>query len=547
MNTSSISLKIQHILARVDTQFIGRILLLIVGYELLARLFWGTKLSESAYFEPVLLVQLFQDPSFIVLSVLTIFILAIEFIRNRRTTTDSSILSWAQMTDATQSRYLLGIVALTFCWAFAFNEYNFYYDQPHLIDRLIILALSLLVFWKPIFVVPFTAYCMMYISQYEYPTTFFYSWTDKRLVMQSLILFSVFILLRPILSLKFRHYLFVLLVMIASFYVFPAIGKINLGTFPFQWIFENNLGHLVASAYANGWLNNLTEDQLTSIIQFTSDFRVLLQIITIIIELVPFALIVNRRLMIGIILSLISLHIGIFISSGIFFWKWIILDLSLIGLLISIRHKDWLQSWFQPKYIIVFVVLILGAPQYFSPHVLAWFDTEVNNFYEFQAVDADGNIFDLERGFFAPYDIVFAQSRFHKINPYPVLVGAYGAQGDFAIFDMLRVITNNQDVKNSITENGKVNFQETQFAKFEAFLTQFLQNYNQQLERRVLVSPIYPPHHILSYDGKEPAETNIKRPIAEIRVRYIETWLNRETLEIVTDEIIHTIPITNGE
>ena len=100
----------------------------------------------------------------------------------------------------------------------------------------------------------------------------------------------------------------------------------------------------------------------------------------------------RRNLTLEWLLGYELLHIGIFLMSGICFWKWILLNIGLI-ILMKKLDENCLRTVFSRKYFILSLIVILCSPLYFKPVWLAWFDTKFNNYYRVEVIGESGSAY----------------------------------------------------------------------------------------------------------------------------------------------------------
>ena len=61
------------------------------------------------------------------------------------------------------------ILLFTGAWAFSAYDYNFYFDQTHYVDRLLLIAFAMLVLVHPGFVLPFLLEAIAIAYQFHHP------------------------------------------------------------------------------------------------------------------------------------------------------------------------------------------------------------------------------------------------------------------------------------------------------------------------------------------------------------------------------------------
>lgn len=493
------------------------------------------RLSGQDYRQPLILVSALRNEG--VLALLAIFFICLIANYVKRSP-GYGLFTWRYLQSQIFGiQFFILLAAAVITWTFAFYELNLYYNQPHLFDRLLLILLAALVAFSPLFVLPFVAYALVMLGQFEFPASLLYSLTDKRLVIDILVLFAAFLPLLPWLKKQTaRVFTFVLLVMVASFYVFPAIKKLTIGDSPWDWILGNDLGLLFVSSYQNGWVSFLSVEQVVSIGNVISAWAIPLQIAAFTTEVAPILMIANRKLAMWILATCASLHLMIFFSSGIFFWKWMLMDLALVLLLFINRHNESFKAIFSPKRLLLFIPAVLAASFYFSPASLGWFDSPVNNFFTFYAKTEDGHTYRLPAAFFKPYDLPFTQNRFYFLNENPTFSGTYGVQLSEPAWEASMAINAPEQAGSVIDEFGRVSFDSSRRDDFLNFLTLWVQNYNAMPRAAVLPAFLTPLPHIITFPSKSTLPSGAR--ISELEVRYVVTIFLDDQIYVLEDQVI---------
>ncbi|TCR66932.1 hypothetical protein [Rhizobium sp. BK376] len=120
------------------------------------------------------------------------------------------------------------------------------------------------------------------------------------------------------------------------------------------------------------------------------------------------------------------MHVGIFVLTGIFFWKWIILNAAFVfsfTLLAKRNAVDFSTRFYG-------CVVVVAAPLAFHVVTLAWYDTGALNESQFEAVTMDGRILPVPSNFFLDSSIDVAQQSFsHPYNGF-LPTGTWGTTAD---------------------------------------------------------------------------------------------------------------------
>ncbi len=190
-------------------------------------------------------------------------------------------------------------------------------------------------------------------------------------------------------------------------YFYSGWKKIFLGDHFYSWFLYNDTGNLILNAI--------------ELKQFPLSFSLFLSKITY--ETFEFFVIpANLIIFIGQLFALIALsrirwalwatlfydltHILIFLVSGIFFYKWILLNTSVVIALKTIEHKV-----ITPALKLLLISIILLAPTIFFVARLGWWDTPAVNVERFYALTSDGRQIEIPSNYFGAFSVRFAQQR----------------------------------------------------------------------------------------------------------------------------------------
>ena len=91
-------------------------------------------------------------------------------------------------------------------------------------------------------------------------------------------------------------------------------------------------------------------------------------------------------------------------------------------------------------------------------------------------------------------------------------------------------------------DNGKNRYDETRAEGLRDLLRVYAYNFNTNRQSFFLPALISPPLHIGSQPF--PDAYNFEYPIAEVRIRWIESFYDGDEVHILRDEIIDSMPIT---
>ena len=496
----------------------------------------GASLSEQGYGGGWILPEALQDPwswLFLTLS------LAVPLWRWRA-------LRWSALGGGVLRLYAAAL-GLLLVWLSSLYGYNYYYDQAHLADRALLWLLWGLLLWHPAGLGPLVWWAQLMQGQFQYPLGA-YSLTDLRPIYEQLMLLQIFLAAQvtlawmrprwPVLS----RWLPVLppfwalaLCLQAANYLGPGWGKLRLG-----WLWEDQLANFWLAAYSYGWLTSLGTERALALAAWLTRFNQPLLLLTLILELGVVFILWRRRLTLLLLLGMVGLHLAIVALSGIFFWKWILLDLLLFGVVWRQKPAEQAALYDRPVVLAAFL-LMLGSNLYFRPTSLYWYDTPLTQRFNVEVVTTTGDVYSLERNFLRPYQIIFAKEGFHVLNPEPFLVGTYGATSELAVQRALQAAERPEDLAAIGAQYGLRAANPVGQRQVDGFLRAYFQSYNQQRRFAGWLGPdhIQVERPAGAYDGQA--------PVARVQIRYLQSWYDGQQLWTVGDEIIHVTEIDGAD
>ena len=444
-----------------------------------------------------------------------------------------------------QIKALWAIFALLVVYKFGFNNYNFYYDQFFFLERILILALFILSLLKPAFIIPFTFLFLLTLSQYHYPLGG-YSITDIYPLINFFPLLISYLILKWAFFINELTFWRVFIVFHISYYLIPGIAKIEISPNLYEWIFYNDLSNLFNSSIEMGWLTELNKSTTDFISKQLNFLKVPLNLLTVVIEISGVYFLTKAKTF-RLYLALTSLfHLLIYLSSGIFFWKWIVINVAFILLSYSFERKKKFEKIFDLKPL-YFVIFALISPLFLRPLSLAWYDSKLVEKYEIYLSNNYGKDILVTGNFFKPYDKIFSQNRFSYLLNNKSLVGTYGSLGSdklfFSDFNPVDFIKENLNTdKNDFNKytlieknqfeylEGFNNYDPHKKSEFIKFLKNYLTNYNQSPNRylSLTVPHIHQPNN------------NFPRQIKGFKVFYKRIFHGENGIkQIKTEELIN--------
>jgi len=353
--------------------------------------------------------------------------------------------------------------------------------------------------------------------------------------MKMLVAFVAMLALSVLLKRDFGKAFFVLILCIqASGYWISGTGK-----FSSQWLLTDNIYYLLPATYANGWLAFLSPESLSQWTQWLGKLNWPMKIGTLMLEVGALFVLLRRNLTLLLLIGWISFHVGVFLVSGIAFWRWGLLELLILGLLIK-YPKEALFQVYSKSVFAVSLVLILGASIWFKPVKLSWHDSKVNYTYLLEGIGESGKTYNLSPEFFQPYEYQFTQSPFAYLSNEKQLNVVWGATGRKTA-KALQQVRSAEDLFALEESSGKIFFNEEKTLRFETFIRTFVNALNKDKSKRTWWENIQAPHLLqtfnsgVEYDGTE--------KINSISVTQLTTFYDEKKYEEIRRRPARTIAI----
>jgi hypothetical protein len=332
-------------------------------------------------------------------------------------------------------------------------------------------------------------------------------------------------------------FLFVLFCLLASGYWWSGLGKLRLDWFGYG----PHLNLLLPSTYANGWLGFLDADTVSGLTAAIAPFLWPMMIFVFIIEVGSLFVLLNRRTLIFFLIGYCLFHTGIFLETGIFFWKWMLVEVSLLVFLLRKRLDKTLPIFTVPHFVIS-LFLIGGSFIWFKPVNLSWYDSALNYVYRFEAVDVNGDRYMLRPAFFRPYDYQFTLTPFGYLVKEPQLQVVWGATHHRTAADAVLAANSAEEVLEIEKAYGYIGYDAEQAARLNEFLTRWLTNWNKRRSKSSVFSIVQPPPQLVTFPGEH--AFNQDTQIASVTVYQVTTYFDGVTYREIRQRsvLLQSIP-----
>ena len=421
-------------------------------------------------------------------------------------------------------------------WRYATYDYNLYFDRAHYADRLLLVALVGLIWYRPIFLLPFVLELSAVVWQLDYPLVGQHPWTHMHLIMGVLVLsLAAFLLHAATGSRKTANYVFVLLCLIAAIYWWGGFNKVRMG-----WLTHGHLYLMTLSAYANGWLGHLPSETVVSYAHFLRWFDWPMIAFTVVIEVLIMFVWWRRWTVLFSLAGWVAFHLAVFATTGMFFWLWIAMEtFLLVWLMRSKLLKE--APVYTANHLVLSTALVVTGILWTRPTNLSWFDTPMCYTYRFEAVGESGRKYPLPTATFAPYDNAFTLGNFKYLNPDPGVVHIWGVTQHLPTAERLVKIDHPDQALALEAEIGTSIYDPAKAARLDDFIGRFFANFNDRGHKHTALSIVHAPRHLCN---TSPHEDFIgQERIERVDVHHVTTFYNGQTYKVVRDHVIHSVPI----
>lgn len=521
---------------RPSIELVGRIGLLLAVYWVFERVLrQAGHLSAQSYAQPVIALELLKH---IFASPITLIgcatVCSVLIIRHRRL-----MDHWFMFEQGKQVRWFVSIVALVSAWTFTTYDINLYFNQPHVLDRVLLAGLAVLVVWRPVLIIPYTFMLFAMIWQLDYPLVTQYPWTEMNMLVRILTLWSAAYLTQLLTrGNRTSEFLFATLCLIASFYWGSGIGKFEL-----NWIAHPHLNLLWAGAFANGWLSFLQPEQIASIVKATQPLALPLMAFTLLVEWAVLTILAHRNVTRFFLFGFIVFHTGIFVVTGMLFWKWIVIEIALIILFFA--RKATAPNIYSATRRVLSVLVIACGGLLFKPSNLSWYDTRLAYIYQLRGVDRSGKEYEIPIRSLTPYADTFTLGNFGYLSHHPQLTHIWGVTSDRHLASLLASPKQRAEIFALENTQGTVLYDETKSRRFDDFVQQYFAHLNARGTKPAFFTPLQAPPHLWTIP-RDPVFTG-QEPLVRVIV-YQRTWLlEDDTTTVIRTRHIRTIDIPSKE
>jgi hypothetical protein len=421
-------------------------------------------------------------------------------------------LRWEQWENGKALRNLVMTLLVVLAWAGATFDYNVYLDHGHFLDRLLLVVLTALC-WKYPLAVPLAVkwvHVMLKESYVPIPADDF----DFRAVHEVLVVFSVFVWVSPSKRFRSEHFLLLGVAAWASYYYAAGVAKVFYGP-DWSWVVDNHLSNLSVGGHVRGWLGFISDETFLAMNDVARKLDYSLAVFTLVFELGALAcFFINRRIAQVWFALAIAFNFGIFVMTGIFFWKWIATNAAFL-VFASRGGTPMYDRICRHLLVIGFGILLvyfsMGRTYFFPQIGVAWYDTRLVENYTIHAIGESGKQYLVSPSFLTPMEMHFVQGRLCYVTTEKSLTSIYGTTGSQSVLTRLESLEKPEDAL-ELLHRGRTCFDAQQDKRLEDFFVRYFRNLNERGRPHRWLSWIGRPTHLWVqprgelYDMQEPVD-----------------------------------------
>jgi hypothetical protein len=185
-------------------------------------------------------------------------------------------------------------------------------------------------------------------------------------------------------------------------YAYSAVEKLSLDGGVLSWMTENPTHWLILNAQTLGTAPLGSWPWFGQMVDLFAKGEVGLNAITLVSQAAAIIAIAFPPFAAVMCVVYDAWHIGVAVTSGIFFWNWMLLNVVL-----AFAFKSFTTT-FCPQFRIALVAFLLFSPSFFNVVNLGWYDTPAINVMRLEAITSDGRAVEVPSDFFRQHSYAFA-------------------------------------------------------------------------------------------------------------------------------------------
>lgn len=392
--------------------------------------------------------------------------------------------------------------------------------------------------WRPSFGIIAPAYVLLYKAGVSVHVGFPISGTDYLPVVDLGLFLSVALVVRAAVEPRLKDtaafdttLFFTAVAVHFGNYFWSAIAKLRLEAGPFSWLMENETSNLVLVANEIDTLP-MGAESAAQLYSAMLALNLPLNLATLVLQLLAVLCVTRRAWTILATFAYDVTHVVIYLASGIFFWKWILLNIVII----YAAQRQPRTQLPVPTQLFLMAVVVVGHLCFFTAS-LGWYDTAgvVHARYEARA-SAPGYVAVPSNHFLAS-SVTAAQMRIGRPHPLDNGAGTWGQTLDAGVWRAL-----NEDCAGQTTEATSSGYEG---------IRDYVTDQHASLQRVLGIEPLgrvhWYPHHIFANPFRYASYNGLRlSDISGYRVRVESVCLGFENGEFTRD-VVATVTTNDWE
>ncbi len=435
-------------------------------------------------------------------------------------------------------RVLTFIAALLLAWELSTCDFNYYLNTAQYFDRFLLIIFAFLILLNPGFVLPFLVISLLFRSQFNYPVGGFALW-DKRLLFDLLVLLYSYIILRAYLTDFNVNLLFLLICIVMSNYFASGLSKLTHSPHGYEWLAYSKAEYLFMNVHQCGWLQSLSPGTIESMKNFLQKYGIIIRALVLATELSAILVLWRKGAALVILSACFIMHIGIFIFGSMLFWKWMVIDATIVFILLTLSEEE-KKILFTPRNFILSMFLVIISFVWLQPLTVIWFDTPFNQFFSYEVSDEKGNIYNLDRSSMNPYNQFFQYGDFlYLVDKDLLSVTSFGYTHKYMLAN--RIIEGRATgILEAEEKFGANRYDSAKAKEFDEFIQTYFLNKNRR-NGTFPITILRPPEHIYNSE-KYPVYSGTER-VKKFSVIFNQTYFDGQQVVYLYKKTVREIPI----
>lgn len=315
-------------------------------------------------------------------------------------------------------RVSISILTLLVSWNYVFYDYNYFMNEWHRVDRLLIAALAILSLRYPLFLFPLIAEIYLVDYQFNFPLGGS-KLLDKSMPLEMLKMFASWFVIvaifqskKPLTS-KLNTLFLMFFSLYGFFYFHSGLQKIVVSGSLWSWPFENEIIYNLLAIRDRGWLQNAPQWLVDFHFDYFLAFGTVGQVLVLITELAAIFVLWSKRLAKWLFLGIFILHFHVFVLNGALFWLWGTVGAFLIYALLKMK-----VDFFSKRNFLISIPLMIVFVFALQVSKLGWYDSRLDNFFELEAELYNGEKEMVSLNTMKPYTLHFQYGNFLSVVDY---------------------------------------------------------------------------------------------------------------------------------